>query len=559
MAMMISKFHKMIQSKIIWGAFAILISVAFVGVSIPGSKSRSAARRDQEAAQRAGTLFGEDVSRAEFGYAYRSVQLNYTLQYGPFRITDSINEILTEAAWQRIAMLKKARQLNLVVTPKQIISTIQSQPLFQNQQTGQYDSNAYNAMLPQIRSLTGMSPKEVENHFAEEILIQKVSSIPAQSVLVSEADIKKAFHLYADRLTVEYAAIPRTHAATPPLSDGAAERYFATFPEEFRMPEKVIVSYVEFSVANYTNQVEVSEADVAAFYTANQQRFLKKSEATDVSDAAPEFQPFEDVQAAIAIQLRQELARNVAADLADELVAALADETTTFEAEAQTQGLKIIQNRKAFTLTDSVPGIDPTAPFQRAAFGLKKDASHYYSDPVVGRDFVYVISLIKKYDSFLPAFELVQADAIESAKLAASETAYLTKIEQIHGEILAAIKTGSSFSDAVETQNLTWKTTEPFTLATPVEGEIEQQIKGAALLYEQGQLIDLIAMQDEYLVAYMAHKEPADELTELPAMRDELASTIAREKSAQLVTAWKSDLLQEADFKDLRQQADDES
>ena len=69
MTMMISKFHKIIQSKVVWGIFALLISVAFVSVSVPGSKSRSAAKRDRKAAQLAGKLFGDEVSLIEFARA----------------------------------------------------------------------------------------------------------------------------------------------------------------------------------------------------------------------------------------------------------------------------------------------------------------------------------------------------------------------------------------------------------------------------------------------------------------------------------------------------------
>ena len=63
-----------------------------------------------------------------------------------------------------------------------------------------------------------MDAKSLENMFAEQILIEKVTSIPAQGGLVSEEEIKKAFHLYTDMLTVEYASIPRSLASIPGLA-----------------------------------------------------------------------------------------------------------------------------------------------------------------------------------------------------------------------------------------------------------------------------------------------------------------------------------------------------
>ncbi len=559
MTMMISKFHKIIQSKIVWGAFAVLISVAFVGVSVPGSKSRSEAKRDRKAAQLAGRLFGEEVSRSEFGRAYQSIRLNYTLQYGPFRITDDIHEILSASAWQRIAMLKKARQLEMGVTPKQTITMIQNQPVFRNQQTGQFDPNAYNAALQQIRSLTGMTPKDVENHFSEEVLLQKVARIPIQGALVTHEEITKAFHLFTDKLTVEYAAIPRSLAGTPDVTEEEAKNYFALNQEAFRMPEKAIVDYVQFAVADHVENVEVTDDMVSGFYENNKQRFLKEPTEDAAADAAPEYQPLEEVKDSIIEQIEQALARKAAADLADELVAELADESTTFKSAAEKLGLEIIDTTPAFTLTDSVKGIDPTAEFQRAAFALEKDETHYYSDPVVGRDFVYVLSLTKKLPSFLPSFDIVREDVIESAKIAATEKAYVKKAEQIHEEITTALKAGTAFADAIAKYSLAMKKTEPFDISTSLEDEFGQQIKGAAILYGQGTLTDLVVTQDEYLLAYVAEKVPGDETLSLPGMRNELAGNIGNEKSAQLVSAWQSALLDEAGFEDLLPRADDES
>ncbi|RKX41937.1 MAG: hypothetical protein DRP64_10605 [Verrucomicrobia bacterium] len=559
MTMMISKFHKIIQSKVVWGAFAVLISVAFVGVSVPGSKSRSAAKRDRKAAQIAGKLFGEEVSRIEFARAYQSIRLNYTLQYGPFRITDDIHEVLSTSAWRRIAMLKKAQQLGMTVSAEQNIAIIQRQPMFRNQQTGQFDSNAYNAALQQIRSFTGMSPKDVEHHYAEEVLLMKLSRIPAQGALVTDEEIKKAFHLYTDKLTVEYAAIPRSLADTPKVTDEDAKNHFALNKEEFRMPEKAIVDYVQFAVADHLEAAEATDEMVAAFYENNKQRFLKQPADGTAPDAAPEYQTLEEVKDEIATGIKMQLARSTAADLADELVSELADETTTFESAAQKLGLKIIDNTPAFTLVDPVKGIDPTTPFQRAAFALEKDETHYYSDPVVGRDFVYVISLTKKLSSFLPSFDIVREDVIESARIAATEKAYIEKAEQVHGEIGKALKAGTAFTDAIAKYNLEMKKTEPFDFSSSLEDEFGQQIKGAAILYGQGKLTDLVATPDEYLVAYVAEKTPGDEASALPGMRNELSSNLGNEKAGQLVVAWQDALLKEAGFEDLLIRADDES
>ena len=565
MAMMISKFHRLIQSKIVWGCFAVLISIAFVGVYTPGAGDRSQAKRAYEENQLAGRLFGEEVTRIEFGQAWNGIRVMVTLYSMIDQRYGMDEEQMYDAAWVRLATLKKAEQLGMTASNEHIKAMIERNPLFQNRQTGQYDPNAYSMFVNQILPRLRVSPKGFEQVLFEQVikenvLIEKVTAIPAQGGLVSEDEIKKAFHLYTDLLTVEYAAIPRSLASTPAVTEEQAKSYFESNQEQFRMQEKVRVNYVQFLVADYLDQVEATDEMVAQVYEKNMQRYLKVPAEDAAEDAAPEFKPLEDVKDEIAGEIKTELARRIAADRADELVSELADESMTFEKAAQALELTIVDNAQSFTRTDSVKDIDPTAPFQRAAFTLQDNESHYYSDPIVGRDVVYVLSLVKKYDSFLPKFDTVRDDATESAKIAAAEKAYVEKAEQVHGEIEAALKAGTAFADTLSKYKMEMKTTESFNMTSSLEDEFGREIQAATAPFDQGTLTGLIATPNEFLMAYIAEKIPGDEEVALPGLREELANGIARDKSARLVAAWREALLEEADFEDLtKQRADDES
>ncbi len=269
-------------------------------------------------------------------------------------------------------------------------------------------------------------------------------------------------------------------------------------------------------------------------------------------DAAPEYQPLEEVKESIVEMITTELARRKAFDAADSLVAQLADESTTFEKAATAAGLTI-ENTPAFALTDTVKGIDPTAPFARAAFVLESDSTHYYSDPVTGRDFVYVISLIKKQPTFPLDFDLVKNDAMKAATAAALEQAYLINAEKIYETTKAAIATGTSFSDLVALNNLEFESIGPFNTETQSEGEFAYAIMGASFMFDTGTLVDLIPAGDEFILAYVSAKEAADEAVTLPAIREELAESIHNEKVGRMASAWQEALLEEANFEDLTQ------
>ena len=548
MAMMISKFNKLIHNKTVWLVFAIFISIAFVGV-YTGSKSSGAQQRSQAESQVAGKLWNEDVTRQEFGQAYQSVYVMYSMMTGqPLNINDEIDVVLRQAAWQRLATLKKATQMGLTVTADQIVNLIKGERVFQNPQTGQYDANAYNAFVNGFLPRTGMNAKAFENMMSEQVLIQKASAAAAQGALVTDDEIKKAFHLYNDRLTVDYASLPRSLTETIEISEEEAKAYFAQNAELFRLPKKRIAHYVEFNVSNYTNTVEITDEIIAQIYEGNKQRYIKPETATN---AVPEYRSLEEVKGEIFELVSADQSRRAAANAADAFVAELAGEGSTFEAEAEKAGLKVVANTPAFAATDRVRGVDPLAPFARAAFGLELSPTQYYSDPVVGREKVYVIALKKELPEFLPEFDVVKADAIESAKIAATETAYVEKAEAIHAEIEAALKSGTSFADASSKYTLAVQTTAPFNISTPLEGDFSREIMAATVQFDKGTLVDLIDTNDEFLLAYISDKELADEAATLPNMRDDLSAGIRQEKAARLAQAWQESLLEEAGFEDL--------
>lgn len=560
MAMMIAKFHKIVQSKKVWTAFAILISIAFVSV-YSGARSGQQKQRMQKQSEIAGQLFGKDVTRQEFGQAYRNVYVMYTMMVGrPINITERIDSLLHQAAWQRLATLKKAQQMGLTATRDQIIAMIESQPLFANQQTGRFDRNAYNAFVSQLLPRMGLSAAGFESMIAENVIIEKASRMASQSALVTDAEIKKAFHLFNDQLTVQYATIPLTLVTEPTVTDEDAENYFKENPSEFLMPEKVKVRYVQYAVSDYTNGVAVTDGMVTNFYENYKNRFVKTTAEDAAEDAEPQYKPLEEVRDTIVMDITQALARKKAVNAADGLVSELSDESMTFDQVAEQAGVAIDDNLPSFAMSSELKGIDPTAPFVQTAFTLELDSTHYYSDPVVGRDYVYIIALEKKYPSFLPTFDVVKDDAIQAASAAAMQKTYDKKAESIHADIEAALKAGSSFTDAASKFNLQVKTTEPFDVSDPPEGEYGHQLMEATALFDAGTLVDLISTDETYMIAYVAVKTVADETTQLPSMRARLEAGIRHDKAGRLVNAWQESTLKEAGMVDyLAQTNNDES
>jgi hypothetical protein len=63
--------------------------------------------------------------------------------------------------------------------------------------------------------------------------------------------------------------------------------------------------------------------------------------------------------------------------------------------------------------------------------------------------------------------------------------------------------------------------------------------------------VDLIPSVDEFVIAFVAEKQVADEALELPLIRSQLEAGIRRDKASRLATAWQESILEEAALEDL--------
>ena len=114
----------------------------------------------------------------------------------------------------------------------------------------------------------------------------------------------------------------------------------------------------------------------------------------------------------------------------------------------------------------------------------------------------------------------------------------------------AALKEGTSFADAASSQKLKVERTEPFSASTPPDMELGQALVQSCVMFDEGTLVDLIPSEDEFVIAYIAEKQVADEAIELPLLRAQLEAGIQRDKASRLATAWQQSVLEEAALED---------
>jgi hypothetical protein len=251
------------------------------------------------------------------------------------------------------------------------------------------------------------------------------------------------------------------------------------------------------------------------------------------------------VSGALETIVRTELARKEAFSAADNLVAALSVEGADFATKANAAGKEVIQNIPPFSSNEPVAGIDPAAPFATAAFNLALTPNQYYSDPVVGRDHIYVIALQRKLPAFIPEFEAVKQLATERAQQQADANAYREHVTNLYTQIQQAIADGTSFEDAINATSLSLETLAPYNSEQPLEHPQAAALMEQTYQLKTAQLAAPIQTEAGVILASVKLRDAAD-TTNLDAQRPRIEASLIQRKRANRISEWQANIVAEA-------------
>lgn len=559
MAMLISKFHRMIQSRILWLAFLVIVIFSFV---IWGTVTPDA--RDARDAFSPGTLDGKPVDPAVFRQAYFNTYLSVVLALGrAIDISPLIDEQLRQAAWQRIATLRAAERMGISVSDDEVAAAIQQHEAFQFE--GQFNVMAYKAFAQSFLARFSASERQFEEYVRQEIALQKVRQILDRATLVTPFELARAFRAVTDRFEAEYVVVPQSLVERDvAVSDDDARRVYEENPERFRKPEQVRVDYVRVSALPFIPRVRVSDEEIQAYYDEHLTNFIVKAEETAEADAETNlfgqltrYQPLDEVKQEITNLLLQRKALEEAYESAMNIVLALTPDregqAATFEEVAATHERKI-ESLPPFSLGDDLPGIENAREFQRTAFELSLGPDAYFSNPVRGSNEVYVIALRERIPSRIPSFEEIRDEALRVARAQAIRKALDEKARRIREEVEQALSQKIDFRDAIAFYGLTAQTTGVFTASAGLESadqELADNLMSTVMLLNQGEISEPRQVEDGLLLVYAKSRLPSETIS-FESVRPQLTENIRRQIGRHNFDGWQKELLRAAKFEDRR-------
>lgn len=554
MTMMISKFHRLIQSRLLWGAFLIIIVFSFViwGMVWPSQIDKM----DQVNA--AGMLDGQTVSHGEYRSAYLSAYMARALSAGrEIASTPENDAILRRLSWQRLATLREAAKLGVAATEQELIGAIRSNFAETN---GAYNPQRYQAFLQNVMRPMGFSAAQFEQHIREEIAIQKLGSLIGRQAHVTPLEIRRTFETLLDTFIVEYAAVRVEDVEkNVKVSEADARKFYEADPAAFTVPEQREVSYAAFPVADFQDDaVELSDDDIQDYYELHIEDYTTQETGAD-GQPRETIAELDAVKEGIVKALRREAALAKADAAATELAfRAIPDRdgaVPDFAAEVEKSGRKM-EKLPPFSRFD-LPLEDAGSVFAAAAFELAPNAYDRVSAPVAGQDNVYVIYLEKEIAPRVPGFDEAKDRALAAAKQKGLVDALTAKAMAVKEAAVSGLAAGKSFAQSLDGLGVEVSAAEPFTglSGSSSTNEAIQSLVQAVVAYNPGEVTDPAPIADGVIVAYLKARTAADDAS-FDSYREEIASVIRNRRAQGLFRDWQAGLLEPGRFTDLQRAAD---
>ena len=324
MTMLITKFHRLIQNKVLWITFMLLVVISFVfwGAQAPDP--------DEFKAQSSpGELNGKAVPLDEFNASLFSVYVNLTLQARqPIRITSEIRDEMEEIAWKRLIALRKGRELGISIGKAEVQQALQEQ--FSAE--GSFDYQAYTSFVEgslsavtQSQLGVPLSRKRFESHIGEELLLSKLRQVLNQATLISPSEIAKEYSMAMDEFSVAFALMDmNSTVGEVDVTEEQARDYFTDNKQRFELPERVNVEYVKFPLDEFADPDAVSPDQIETYFNENLEEFsVITSNNVSGTLVASTNAPAESVEPIIYRELEE---------VSEEIREALAMKTASFEA-----------------------------------------------------------------------------------------------------------------------------------------------------------------------------------------------------------------------------------
>jgi len=573
MVMMISKFNKLLGSKLVWIIFILLVIFAFVFSFTPGSSGMLEAARDTSVA----TLNGETID-----YATLRINQSYEELSLAMRNQNAAGADLEQNAYQRIALLTKAEALGIKTTDADLNQAIKQSPLFQKD--GKFDPNIYQNIVVAINQNFSLSAGQFETFLRQELVLQKVRNLMYNSSLIAPGEIREIYKNINDLFTVEYVNLTPGLIQDLEITDEQLLAFYEENKESYYTPAEARVQYIEIPYNSFEDTVELSEDDLYAYYEANPAEFTRTVTntvdtvaTTNVIDSVENTNgvelaaatnniddilnvvddsaitttnlSFEEVRETIVPKLKSIKSKSIAIDKAEVISIDVAQENPDFSAVCQTNKVEV-KETPMFAQGGIIENIDPVINLSQVAFELNISSQYErVTDTLEGTNAVYVAYLTEAVAPRIKTFEEMETIISIQAEQYYIRQELASKADEIRTSLVKSAKETGTFKEAAASQNLEIESTIPFSHAGNelADSPIASFIYSAVGNLPKGTISEVISHPGGQIILYIAERKPSD-MADYDTTKIEIENSLNAGKANLLMEEFQKYIMEQGDF-----------
>jgi peptidyl-prolyl cis-trans isomerase D len=473
-----------------------------------------------------GSVYGNKITQQQYVDAFNEFKLFYLFHYGtwPEKKSGVSETEMERETYVRLLLIQKASDLGVHVG----LDTAASMADQMLRSLGRKGQNVtLDEFTKQVLQPEGLTVTDFENFVRHDAAIQQlVQSVGSSGMLVTPqeaAGIYQHEHQELDSQIVFFSAKDYVPAVT--VTPQAVAEFYTNYLAEYRLPDRVQVSYVAFELSNFLAQSKAEWAKT---------NFNEQVDAVYLQYGAQGFPDAKTPDAAKA-EIRDTLIRQHA--LADARAQANEFAGAVFSLEpARAENLATVAKQKGLTVQTTTPFAAETGPqefaapeaFTKTAFDLTPDEP--FANPVVSSNGVYVIALARQLPSEIPPLASIRARVAQDFQMQqavglarAAGTNFVIKLK-----INMAV--GKSFASACVAAGQQPEILPPFSISTrelpELDGRAElNQLKQAAFTTPVGKVSDFTETDDGGFILFVQSQLPVDQAVmdaELPKSTESL-------------------------------------
>ncbi len=505
------------HQKWLWAVIITLTVISFVIYFSPYSKMNRSERRGPI---ELGTINGQRITEESFWSAEHEITLRYFIASGGRAPDEETKRNFERETLQWLFLIDRQDQFGIHISPDRVAEVARNMVLSSLQRAGARNVSPEGAA--RLLETSGFQSTDLERYVQHYLGLQElIATFGLSGKLATPEEIKDLYVREHQELATEALFFNLSnYLANVTVTPEALSQFYTNQMAEYRVPERVQVSYVKFPITNLWAKAEEfwTKTNLNEIVEDNFQRlgtnYFKDAKTPD------------QVRARIREELIRERALLDARRQANQFARPLFDLTEPhaedLRAFAKTNGLKV-EVTEPLEAAQTPKGLEVEEDFVAAAFKLT--AEQPLAGPLLGRDGVYLIALDKKLPEEKPPLDQIRDRVTADFKTEQARSLAREAGIAFHNTLTNSLAQGKSFAAVCADAKLKPVSLPPFSLSSRDLPGVDETVnlnllKQTAFSTPVGKPSSVQWTAEGGLILFVKSKVPLDEnkmKTELPA------------------------------------------